>query len=646
MRALGVGAQVALLSIVLVVVAAGGSALAGWRIVDGLIRQATTDRLNVASATFGSLYAQRIADAEIFTRQLSEKAQLAARITQRNGQALASLIEPIQTLRPSYSVIVADTDLAVLAKLIPPGRVDPGPSLTDVPGAIEALRSDETSVALVRRPDCQMIIAASVPVKNTSGGLVGLVHVRFPLDEDFVRQVKADTGLDLALYCGDTLVASTLAGQALGASAPPEAVQHVLEEGQEWESDQVLPRQTYRTRYVPLTDIAGNPAGMYAVSTPVQTLRDARNAILRYFLPVMLGIAAFALAIGYLGSALLTQPLRRLAAAAARIGSGDLESPVQGDGGRDEVAQLAERMEEMRRSLQQTYLQLRELNQLKEEYLFSVAHEVRTPLASLVASVEILGSDYATMDREQLARTVQRIERAAVRLNTLVENVLDAGSIRNGRFSIHPEPLALSVVAESVTLAMQPLLDEKRQQLVWDFPAALPAVLADERRVSQVLTNLIGNACKFGPASDVIRVSATLQEPAAAAIGRAKPWASERSPVEAAGQAEAATPARLVLVRVTDHGPGIPLPEQGELFERYFRASSSSRSSPGTGLGLAISKAIVEAHGGAMGLESEPSQGTTVWFTLPVATVGDERDPAPAEPEDGVLHEPVRAVGR
>ena len=75
-----------------------------------------------------------------------------------------------------------------------------------------------------------------------------------------------------------------------------------------------------------------------------------------------------------------------------------------------------------------------------------------------------------------------------------------------------------------------------------------------------------------------------------------------------------------VLVRVTDHGPGIPLPEQGELFERYFRAAASARSSPGTGLGLAISKAIVEAHGGSVGLECDPESGTTVWFTLPLAS--------------------------
>jgi signal transduction histidine kinase len=424
-------------------------------------------------------------------------------------------------------------------------------------------------------------------VRAANGNVVGLMHVRLPLDEEFVRQVKADTGLELSLYCGDTLVATTLAAQVLGTKAEPEAVSHALADSLEWESTQPTGSQLYRTRYVPLLDIGGSPAGMYAVSTPVQTLRDARNAILRYFLPVIVLIAALAIAIGYLGAAVLTQPLRRLAGDAARIGGGDLESPVIVEGD-DEVGQLAQRMEEMRRSLSETYSQLRQLNQLKDEYLFTVAHEVRTPLTSLVASVEVLATDHADMDAAELQRTVLRIERAAVRLHTLVENVLDAGSIRAGRFSIAPAPMSLRAAAEAAVGTVQPLLDEKAQLVDVRIADTVPAVLGDERRLTQVFANLLSNASKYGPPEDVIVVYAV----------------PDRD---------------LVTVRITDHGPGIPLPEQGELFERYFRSSSSARSSPGTGLGLAITKAIVEAHGGVIGLESEPEEGTTVWFTMPAA---------------------------
>jgi signal transduction histidine kinase len=587
---MGLRARLAVFSALLVLVAAGGSALVGWQIVEGLLQSETTERLNVASTTFNSLYQQRVSDAEIVTRQLSERTLLAQQIRLRNTEQLTALIEPIYTLRPFYSIAVADLDGNVLAKVVPPNRMDPGPNLMDTPGVAAAIELDAAFPVLVRRPDCQMVVAVSVPVKTTQGAIVGVMHVRFPLDDDFARQVKSDTGLDLSLYCGDLLVASTLPGQqgALGSRVDPQVVSHVLDEGSEWEQNLRVGGQSYRARYVPLLDVETQPIAMYAVEIPVQSLRDARAAILRFYVPVVACIAVLALALGYLGSTLLARPLRRLAGAAARIGGGDLDSPVPVEG-EDEVAQLAEGMEEMRRSLSQSYAHLRQLNQLKDEYLFSVAHEVRTPLASLVASVEILAGDYPHMSAGEREATIRRIERGAVRLQTLVENVLDVGSIRAGRFTIHPEPADLGQMLEGAVATLQPLLEEKHQLLDARVQSDLPAVLADERRVTQVFANLISNASKYGPEGDEIIVEASMVR-------------------------------GFVMVKVADHGPGIPLPEQGELFERYFRSATSARGSPGTGLGLAISKAIVEAHGGAVGLESDPQHGTTVWFTLPLAT--------------------------
>ncbi|MBI3974152.1 MAG: cache domain-containing protein [Chloroflexi bacterium] len=594
-RQLPIRAQLALFSVLLVLIAAGGSAFAGWQIVEGLIEQATSERLNGAAQTFGLLYQQRVSDTDIVTRQLSDRAQLAQQIQRQNIPQITALIESIQTLRPFYSIVVADRQGNVLTKLIPPGRSDLGTNILDVPGVQQAIELGLAYPVLIRREDCLMAVAVTVPVKNVPGSVVGLMHLRFPLDEEFVRQIRADTGVESSLYCGDQLIATTLpvVSGEIGSLADPTVVSHVLEDGSVWEENVQRSGATYRARYTPLLDGEGKPAGMYAVAIPVQTLRDARSAILRYFVPVMGCIAALALAIGYWGSVALTGPLRRLAQAADRIGGGDLESPVAAAGG-DEVARLAERMEEMRRRLYETYTQLRQLNQLKDEYLFSVAHEVRTPLASLVASVEILATDYQEMAPEELRSTVSRIERAALRLHTLVENVLDAGSIRAGRFSISPGPTDLRQVVESTVTTIQPLLDEKGQRVVVEIPAALPAVHTDERRISQVFANLLSNAAKYGPRDDRVVVSASSSN------GR-------------------------VLVRVTDHGPGIPLPEQGELFERYFRAASSARSSPGTGLGLAISKAIIEAHGGSVGLESVPGKDTTVWFTLPVASQARRR---------------------
>ena len=217
----------------------GGSALAGWQIVEGLLQQEASDRLDVATKTFNSIYQQRVSDAEIVTRQLSDRTFLAQRILQRNSEQLTALIEPIHTLRPFYSIAVADRDGNVLAKIVPPNRMDPGPNLLDAPGVAAALEADAVIPVLVRRQDCQMVVAVSVPVKSPTGVIVGLMHIRFPLDDELARQVKYDTNLDLAFYCGDLLVASTLPGQSalLGTRADPVVLQHVLEDGAEWEQN-------------------------------------------------------------------------------------------------------------------------------------------------------------------------------------------------------------------------------------------------------------------------------------------------------------------------------------------------------------------------------------------------------------------------
>jgi signal transduction histidine kinase len=261
-------------------------------------------------------------------------------------------------------------------------------------------------------------------------------------------------------------------------------------------------------------------------------------------------------------------------------------------------------MEEMRSSISSTYLRLRGLNDLKDEYLFSVAHEVRTPMASLVALVEVLGDDVDRLTPDERRTVVSKVSRAVVRLNTLVENVLDAGSIRAGRFSVHLGRVDLSEVVELAISTITPILEEKGQRVrvagadgVVAAPGSvlnLPIAWGDARRLGQVMANLVGNASKYGPTGDEITI-------------------------HVAPEAHQGGGRSMVRVSVTDNGPGIPLPEQADVFERHFRASSAVLAAPGTGLGLAITRAIIEAHGGTVGLVSDPGAGTTVWFTVGLA---------------------------
>jgi signal transduction histidine kinase len=136
-------------------------------------------------------------------------------------------------------------------------------------------------------------------------------------------------------------------------------------------------------------------------------------------------------------------------------------------------------------------------------------------------------------------------------------------------------------------LTTQPLLALQRQYLKLDVPASLPLVQADPRRISQVFINLISNASKYGP-------------PGAPIVVRVRERDNE------------------ILVQVNDSGPGIPPEMQSALFQPFSRLDQTGRS--GMGLGLSIVKAIVERHGGSVGLQSAPGQGATFWFTLPLST--------------------------
>lgn len=605
-RRLGFRTQLAAFAVMLVAVGAGGSAAAGWQVVSGLLERATTDRLDLATVTFASMYQQRVAEAELVARQVSERRTVAEAIRARDPIPALAVVEPILVLRPYYRFVIAAEDGSVVA-LAPVTWRGAGERPFTVPGAADAFERDSTSTSLVQGPGCDLSVFINAPTHDTSGAIVGIVQVRFPMDEEFVRRVKADTGLDSSLYCGDRLTATTLPGGtgAPGARAPDPVRAAVLRDARPYEDALRLPGgRQFRLRWTPLTDIEGQPVGMFAVGHPVQSLVDARAEILGSYVPATGAITAGALLLASLGSLVLTGPLRRLARDAARIGAGDLEHPITVAPSADEVGQLAARMEEMRASIASTYVRLRGLNDLKDEYLFSVAHEVRTPMTSLVALVEVLGDDVGRLTPDELRNVVGKVARAVVRLNTLVENVLDAGSIRAGRFTIRMGPVDLAEVVEGAVGTLAPILEEKGQRVriagldgSLGPPGTVPDLAlawGDARRLGQVMANLVGNASKYGPAGDeiVIRLSHAVTGPG----GRPT-----------------------VRVAVTDHGPGIPLPEQGDVFERHFRASSAVLAAPGTGLGLAITRAIIEAHGGTVGLESTPGSGTTVWFTVGLA---------------------------
>lgn len=234
-----------------------------------------------------------------------------------------------------------------------------------------------------------------------------------------------------------------------------------------------------------------------------------------------------------------------------------------------------------------------EVNRLREQLLYSVAHELRGPLMVLDNALEILDSDYDKLTADEFQTVLGSARRTARRMRTLMEDLLSAGSIQSGHFVVAPRKIELQRILDEALEIVHPAIEGKSQTLTIDVDAVW--VMADARYARQVVTNLLANASKYSPEKSAIRISAT----------------------RAAG---------MMRICVEDHGPGIAPEQQVGLFERFYRVRSDS-DAPGVGLGLAIAKGIVEAHGGSIGIDSEPGVGTRVWFTLPaVQRASEARD--------------------
>ncbi len=238
----------------------------------------------------------------------------------------------------------------------------------------------------------------------------------------------------------------------------------------------------------------------------------------------------------------------------------------------------------------QDVTRFKEAEDLKSTFISVISHELKTPLALITGYAETLDREDVRWDSDTTHECLAVIREESGRLNRLIEDLLDAARIEAGALKLKMSYIQLDDIARSTVEAMRPL--ERDHMFTVDFPPDFPTVAGDSERLRQVLRNLLNNAVKYSPADTLIRVG-----------GRFEP--------------------NRVVVSVSDEGPGIPLDQQRHLFERFSRGSVAQDTSSGAGLGLYLSKAIVEAHGGDIWVESTPGQGTTFYFSLP--RNGDER---------------------
>lgn len=259
------------------------------------------------------------------------------------------------------------------------------------------------------------------------------------------------------------------------------------------------------------------------------------------------------------------------------------------------------------------YEKIQALDRMKSEFVAVVSHEVRTPLTAIKGTLEILGDEsYFEMpepQRELLEICFTNVER----LETLINDILDFSKLESSRLSTHFGSVHVGSLLGSVVVNLGKLAEQKSIGIETEVSDPLPAIEADELRISQVLTNLLGNAVKFSSENGTIRVRAT---------------------VDGEG----------VRLDIEDTGIGISPDDIPKLFTKFRQLdSSSTRTASGTGLGLAISKGIVEEHAGRIWVTSTPGQGSvfSVWLPIEQAVRPGEEPPGRVSPAPVAVTNPA-----
>jgi signal transduction histidine kinase len=318
----------------------------------------------------------------------------------------------------------------------------------------------------------------------------------------------------------------------------------------------------------------------------IEANEDAYVTSRRTVIGFAIGSIGLALVLGYAISWSLIGPVKRMDTRLREIASGDFSRRVEVPN-RDELGALAANLNRMNEELGRLYHQLEAASRHKSQFLANMSHELRTPLNAILGYTELILDNVYGEVSEKVREVLESLEKSGRHLLGLINHVLDLSKIEAGQLTLALTDYSMREVVHSVLTAVEALAAEKHLALTATVPPDLPVGRGDERRITQVLLNLVGNAIKFTETGEV-RIHVTASDSA-------------------------------FRVSISDTGAGIAPADQEKIFEEFQQAESSgTRKKGGTGLGLAIAKRIVELHGGRIWVASSPGQGSTFSFMLPI----------------------------
>ncbi|HTO90346.1 MAG TPA: GAF domain-containing sensor histidine kinase [Candidatus Sulfotelmatobacter sp.] len=264
-------------------------------------------------------------------------------------------------------------------------------------------------------------------------------------------------------------------------------------------------------------------------------------------------------------------------------------------------AEAMERLNQRTRALEEANTKLSELNQMKDVFLSTASHELKTPLSSVIAYAELLEENADKLERDQREEFLRRLRSEAMRLMGLIEDILDLSRIESGKLVLRRRPVELNEVMRDSVETSRTTAEKHRVTLIEDYTEDMPRLILDEVKMRQVGVNLITNAIRFSPEGRQVTV---------------RTWREPDS----------------FVFDVTDHGPGIAPDETTHIFELFAQGTRGQEPGDGgLGIGLHLVKRISELHGAHVGVNSTPGNGSTFWVRLPLSLAESVRPEAPVE---------------
>ncbi len=350
--------------------------------------------------------------------------------------------------------------------------------------------------------------------------------------------------------------------------------------------------QSYENEYGQIISVASMPVmigdtrlGTAFVGFSEGILRDSIKESMAATTRRIIIVTAVILFAGIIGSFIMAytmiKPIDQLAGGARKIGSGELGYTIDVKS-RDELGDLAKEFNMMAQ-------RLKELDEMKENFVYSLTHDLRSPLSAAMGYISLLLSGAFDPLSEKQSDTLSDVKSICERLLSLINDILDYAKIKSGKMEIEPFPADMREIVKTIVKSLEPLGTEKNITLSGETPEEPVEAFIDADKVERLTVNLVSNALKFTPENGSVKVSLEKGE-------------------------------KYFTVAVSDTGIGIPPDQIDTIFGKFSQLKEHQKHSriKGTGIGLSIAKAIVEAHGGKIWVESKEKEGTVFYYTIPL----------------------------